>query len=202
MKRAGAIEGNGPEMKIVDISGSNYQDIPDSYFTHSSCKSCLYWETEEASLDSKDREALKRKWFNSAGTIFGPCGKLVYHDGKVVAWAQYAPATSLPNARTYHTYPSEDAYLISCLAVAPGYRQRGIGETLLRAVVDDLRLRGLRAVETFARRGRPNNPSGPVEFYLKQGFKVKADDEFLPLLRLDLQQVPIRKRSIVDLSRN
>lgn len=61
---------------------------------------------------------------------------------------------------------------------------------------------GLRAVETFARRGSPNNPSGPLEFYLKQGFKVKADDEFLPLLRLDLQQAPIRNRSIVDLSRD
>ncbi len=76
MKRAGAIEGSGPEMKIVDISGANYQDIPDSYFTHSNCKSCLYWEMEEAPADQGNKETLKRKWFNDVGIVFGPCGKL------------------------------------------------------------------------------------------------------------------------------
>ena len=123
------------------------------------------------------RQDRRLRLFNSVGIIFGPCGKPVYHNARVVAWDQYAPATCFPKARTYHAHPSEDAYLISCLAVAPEYRQRRIGETLLRAGVDDLRLR---AVETFARRGSPNNPSGPIELYLKHGFKVKTDDEFLP----------------------
>jgi hypothetical protein len=49
-----------------------------------------------------------------------------------------------------------------------------------------LRKRGVKAVETFARKNNPNNPSGPVEFYLKNGFRVLRDDPEFPLMRLEL----------------
>ncbi len=150
---------------------------------------------------SPDGEVLKRTWFNRAGSIFGPCGKLLYLDGKVVAWAQYAPASCFPHAQAYHTFPSQDAYLITCLAVAPSHRNKGYGEMLLKSVIDDLRLRGVKAVETFARRGSPDNPSGPVEFYLKKGFRITADDGKFPLLRFELRQPTVEYASIVNLSR-
>lgn len=41
-------------------------------------------------------------------------------------------------------------------------------------------------METFARKGNAENPSGPVEFYLRHGFTVQRDDPEFPLLRLDL----------------
>ncbi len=44
----------------------------------------------------------------------------------------------------------------------------------------------MKALETFARRGDPENPSGPVDFYLTNGFKVRNDDLEFPLMRLDL----------------
>ncbi len=192
------------EFKVVDVSGVNYGDIPDDYFTHSSCRSCLYWEETQGSKgrDPEERERFKRKWFNNASLVFGSCGKLVYHDGRVVAWAQYAPASTLAGAATHHSYPSEDAYLITCLAVAPDWRGRGLGKTLLKAIVEELQLRGVRAVETFARKGGSNNPSGPVELYLQEGFKVKADDKLFPLLRLDLPHVHGLNRSLADFSRD
>jgi hypothetical protein len=46
--------------------------------------------------------------------------------------------------------------------------------------------RGFEAVETFARKNNPNNPSGPVEFYLKNGFRVLRDDPEFPLMKLEL----------------
>lgn len=180
-----------PGTRIVDVSGSNYQDIPD--FGPISCRSCLRWEMGNGSGHGPggDREALKRNWFNGVNFVYGPCGKLVYHNGKVVAWAQYAPANCFPKSGAYHSYPSQDAYLITCLVVAPKYRRRGFGEMLLRAIIEDLRGRGLKAVETFAMKNGENNPSGPVELYRSAGFKTEADDEHLPLLRLELQEIPV-----------
>jgi ribosomal protein S18 acetylase RimI-like enzyme len=190
-------------LRIVDITGAHYGDIPDDYFSHSSCKSCLFWENGNASepQTTEEREAEKRRWFNSINLVFGPSGKIAYQDGVVVGWAQYAPASCFPKVSTYYAYPSEDAYLITCLAVKPEYRHRGIGEFLLKAVIEDLRARGLKAVETFARKGSPSNPSGPVELYLKAGFKTKTEDEFLPLLRLELNKGSIENMSAQSFSR-
>jgi hypothetical protein len=49
-----------------------------------------------------------------------------------------------------------------------------------------LRKRGIKAVETFTRKRKANNPSGPVEFYLRNGFRIHKDDIVFPLVRLDL----------------
>ena len=187
----------------MDINGSDYADIPDDYFTHSSCISCLYWENGSTSKAQKteEKEAEKRRWFNRISLVFGPSGKLAYQNGIVVGWAQYAPRSCFPKASAYHTTPSDDAYLISCLAIRPEYRHRGIGEILLRAIIDYLRARGLKAVETFARKENANNPSGPVELYLKAGFRTKSDDEFIPLLRLELDKAPTQNMSIQSFSR-
>jgi len=77
--------------------------------------------------------------------------------------------------------------LISCLFIAQKeYRGRGLGKQLLQSIIEDLRKRGVKAVETFARKNNPNNPSGPVEFYLKNGFKIHRDDPEYPLMRLEL----------------
>ena len=58
---------------------------------------------------------------------------------------------------------------------------------LLDSIVADLKKQGFKVIETFTRRGSTNNPSGPVELYLKRGFYIKneANPDF-PLVRLDL----------------
>lgn len=185
-------EKNG-EIRIENVSGSNYHDIPDADFGFD-CKSCLYWEMEwgQSIHTVPEPEAAKRQWFTSSSTLYGPCGKIAYDGDKVVAWAQYAPATCFPRAGGYHARPSSDAYLITCLAVTPSYRNQGVGSTLLSSIVQDLRERGVTAVETFAKKSGSNNPSGSVGLYLNQGFIVKADDPELPLLRLDIQPLPSR----------
>ena len=66
-------------------------------------------------------------------------------------------------------------------------RRKSLGEKLLESVIADLKKRGFKATETYARRGSSNNPSGPVEFYLKNGFHI--EDEKNPhfvIVRLDL----------------
>lgn len=61
-----------------------------------------------------------------------------------------------------------------------------MGSRLLKEILAELRQRGAYAVETFAREGIADNPSGSVEFYLRYGFTVFCDDAEFPLLRLVL----------------
>jgi len=58
---------------------------------------------------------------------------------------------------------------------------------LLESIILDLKKRGFKAIETFARKGASNNPSGPVKLYFKKGFRIKdeTNPEF-PLVRLEL----------------
>ena len=57
---------------------------------------------------------------------------------------------------------------------------------MLENLIAELRGRGFKAVETFARKSSQNNPSGPLELYLKHGFKIKTDRNDFPLVRLEL----------------
>ena len=181
---------------IEDITESNLKDLP------APCRGCIYWEfpkefdrAREEKTEAQKRlefEEKKRQWFIQTMREFGTCGKIVYREGNPVAYAQFAPSARLPNTRHYESQPvgrqEEGVVFISCLYVADeALRGRGLGEALLQNIIDDLKRRGFKAVETFARRGNSENPSGPFEFYMKKGFHVKneTNPEF-PLVRLDL----------------
>lgn len=179
--------------EIVDLTEENLRDVPEWPAHPFSCKYCIYWEYPEECVDpvTKRKEemfAKKLAWLRRTLKDFGDCGKLLYVDGKGVGYAQYAPPGHLPNSAEYDSGPpSDDAVLIACLFVAQEqYRGKGLGSKLLCSIVATLRGRGLKAIETFGRKGDPGNPSGPVEFYLRNGFKVHKDDKEFPLLRLDL----------------
>jgi hypothetical protein len=57
---------------------------------------------------------------------------------------------------------------------------------MLEKLVENLKQQEFKAVETFARKGSDNNPSGPLRFYLKHGFKVISDKDEFPLVRLEI----------------
>ncbi len=179
------------EVDVEDIRKANLKDIPES------CRGCVYWEFPEDFEKAKDEpqrksefEAKKREWFEKTLEEFGTCGKIVYYDGKPIAYAQYAPSKCLPNINEYESKPvgklEDGAIFLSCLYISDEtMRGKGIGEMLLQNIVDDLRRRGFKSIETFARRSQADNPSGPMEFYLKNGFhtKDKTNPDF-PLIRL------------------
>jgi len=181
------------EVDVEDIRKGNLKDIPES------CRGCVYWEFPEDFGKGKDEpqrklefETKKREWFEKTLDEFGTCGKIVYHNSKPIAYAQYASSTRLPNVNHYESKPvgklEEGVVFLSCLYVADEtMRGSGIGEMLLQNIIEDLRRRGFKAIETFARRSEANNPSGPMEFYIKNGFHIKdkTNSEF-PLMRLFL----------------
>jgi GNAT superfamily N-acetyltransferase len=181
---------------IADITEANLADIPES------CRACIYWEFPEDFDKAKEQKAeverrweferRKQEWFINAIREFGTCGKIAYYKGRPVAYAQFAPSERLPNTAHYNSHPvgtsEEGVVFLSCLYVADKeLRGKGLGKTLLRKIIADVKKRGFKAVETFARRGNSDNPSGSLEFYIKNGFTVKdeTNPEF-PLVKISL----------------
>ncbi len=184
------------EVDIEDITEHNLSDIPES------CQGCVYWECPaEFAQAKKDNTLAQRKaefqqkkhdWFIKTRQEFGTCGKIVYYEGEPVAYAQYAHADFLPNVSSYNSTVvgkrEKGVVFIACLYVNDkAMRGRGLGEALLKTIVQELKYREFKAIETFARRGNPEHPSGPLEFYLRNGFivKNKSNPEF-PLVTLYL----------------
>jgi GNAT superfamily N-acetyltransferase len=175
---------------VASHEGSNKEyyteslrDIPEN------CRNCIYWEYPEDFEKTRPMEQSKKPqfceekkngWFLETLKEFGNFGKIVYHKNKPVGYAQYAPFTRLPQAKNYESKRlgkfEEGVIFLSCLYIPnKSMRRKGVGTKLLKHVVNDLKKRGFKAVETFARKGSSNNPSGPVELYLKEGFYVKEE---------------------------
>lgn len=182
--------------KIADITEANLADIPES------CKACIYWEFPDEFDKAKEQKARlerrsefeqkKHEWFVNTVREFGTCGKITYYKDRPVAYAQFAPSDRLPNTAHYESHPvgklEEGVIFLSCLYVVDKtLRGKGLGKKLLRNIINDARKRGFKAVETFARRGNSDNPSGFLEFYIRNGFTIKdqTNPEF-PLVRIFL----------------
>ena len=173
-------------VRIKDISKQNLGDIP------SPCRNCIYWEFPEIFSRVSRAEAFdyKKRWFIKALNIFGTCGKILYVDSIPVAYAQFAPYHMLPQTKSYDDYQAEkNDIFLSCLFICEAkYRRMGLGSKLLKDIVSDLKIRGFNRIETFARRGSANNPSGSLEFYLKHGFEIKKElDRDFILVTLNLK---------------
>ncbi len=102
-------------------------------------------------------------------------GYLGYVAGAPVGWMQAGPRDEMPKiAATMHVEPNPDVWAVSCFLVLDGYRGQGIGRRLFGAVLDDLRSRGVGAVEGYPRRGVGHRPqalwTGPEALYVDDGF--------------------------------
>ncbi len=182
------------QVSVVDISRENVSEIPNP------CRTCLYWE--DPTIDESDkkrseaenirREAKKAAWFHETFREFGGCGKILYVNNKPIGYAQYSTSARLPNIQAYSVKElgteQEGVAFISCLYISDKkFRGIGLGRKLLEQVIADLKQRGLKAVETIARRSSANNPSGPVELFLDRGFRIKEEiDSDFALVGLDL----------------
>jgi len=182
-------------MKIViaNLTEDNLRDTPNWEAPPFSCRYCIYWEYAEGRVDpaAETQDSIIRKkidWLRRTNDQFGNCAKIAFADGVAAGYAQYGPPEFFPNTASYPAGPaSPEAVFISCLFVPQNrFRRLGLGSQLLNAILDELRQSGIQAVETFARKGRADNPSGPVEFYLKHGFRTYRDDAEFPLLHLVL----------------
>ena len=178
------------KVEVREVTESSVDEIPGI------CKQCLYWSFPEKFRKTGGahpiHRALKKDWIIQTQREFGSCGKILYYDNVPVGYVEYGPSDRFPQIKTYKSKPigniEDGVVFLSCLFIADkNLRGKKLGKKLLESVIADLKRRGFKAIETYARRGSSNNPSGPVEFYLESGFDIKdeSDPEFL-IVRLSL----------------
>jgi len=183
-------------VEIRDIDEQSFKDLLPE------CGSCLYWESpEKFGKDEKgnprvtkdEATEIKRDWFKRTSGMLGSCGKILYVDGKAAGYAQYAPPHLFEKVTEYTRElfsPSPDGILVSCLYIQAGYQGKGLGTRLLQAVIEDLKERGHKILETYSRDDSANNCSGPTVLYQGNSFKPlktkKWGDGTFSLMRLEL----------------
>lgn len=179
-------------IKISYLGEQNLNDLPEWKSFPYSCTYCRYWQFphEPKTNDKNERQKStdkRRQWLEDVKHECGECGIIISVDQKPIGFAQYAPPKFFSTVVHYPIIPSPDAIFISCLFIfEKKHRNQGFGTVLLNAILEDLEKRHIKTVETIARKNNPENPSGPVEFYLKNKFIIYKDDKEFPLVRLEL----------------
>jgi len=112
-------------------------------------------------------------------------------DGNAVGYAQFGLPAFFKGLTLYRNskYLDSSALFISCLYIVDEYRGLGLGKELLRSIIHEVSKKRISSIETIARRDSSENPSGPLEFYLANGFYIKKDDFEYPIVRLETKSV-------------
>jgi len=174
------------------VSCQNLRDLPTFRLFPFSCRYCVYWESTDdfdEKIGKEKAQQLKSDWFSEVSKEFGDCGVIAYLDDEPIGFAQFALPKFFARVQQYEAGPpSLDSVFLACLYIPNReLRGKGFGKSMLDFVLSNLQKRGYVAIETFARRGLESNPTGPLEFYLKQGFSVKRNSHEFPLVRKELR---------------
>ena len=103
-----------------------------------------------------------------------------------------------PKLKEFKVYPPDsNSIFLACMFIESQYQDFGIGERLLISVEKDMIKQGKKSLETIAKRQNDNISETeyenlhliPFKFLIKNGFFIKKNDEYFPLLRLDLSVI-------------
>jgi len=110
----------------------------------------------------------------------------------------YGSPYLFPKLKEFKVFPPDSSSIfIACMFVEPPYQDFGVGERLLLSVEKDMLKQGKKSLETIAKRQNDDIPEIeyedlhliPFKFLIKNGFFIKKNDEYFPLLRLDLSAI-------------
>lgn len=173
---------------------------------------CVYWQTDGQDDVSRakagDPAFEKEAWISRVSLEWGVCGQQARDGERAAAAAFYAPPAMVPRAECFPTSPvGSDAILLAGLTEEQG-APAGVATALLGEVIDDLRGRGVRAIEAFGLTsgdtGRITSRDGcgaescvtPTDFLIEHGFTVVAEHDVHPRLRLDIDSDHLWKADI------
>lgn len=117
-------------------------------------------------------------------------GYLLYRDGVPLGWCQAGPRDRLGKLVTqYRLEPEPGVWAVTCMAIQPEARGKGLARHLLAEVLADLPGRGARAVEAFPKEGAAREPGdlwrGPETLFREAGFLRVRETPAGPIYRLD-----------------
>ncbi len=168
--------------RLVSLTGDNVTDLP------ATCRSCVFWEAGHRRPDTTG----KCDWLSAVLLDWGSCGRLLYVDGQLAAFAVYAPPRYVAlGASPAAGGAGEDAVLLMTARVMPQFASTGLGRVLIQAVAKDLmRRKDVRAIEVIGdAQGHEHFCVVPARFLTAVGFKTVQPHPRYPRLRLDLRSV-------------
>lgn len=137
--------------RIMPLDLNAFDDLP----THS--HNCVFWETERSVSDG-DKNCYdafeKEAWISSVLLQWGVCGQILIRDGRAVGTCLYGPPNDIPRDKLIPAGPaSADAILLSHVYIEDESRSMMSYVSLINAVIQDLKSRGVRAIEAYGRQG-------------------------------------------------
>jgi len=177
------------KIEIKDVTRDNFNDIPNPS-SRVNCKSCDYWE---GGLSVPGSDALvKEENKKSRIRLELVHAKMLSVDGKVVGYSQYGTLSSFPHClawrRQFKTPVSEDTFIVTCVSIQREFRGRGLASLLLASIVNELKSKGVKAIEACVQRPYSEKFSmGPERLYMKCGFTLFEELPHLSLMRLVLR---------------
>ncbi|PKK82866.1 MAG: hypothetical protein CVT49_11795 [candidate division Zixibacteria bacterium HGW-Zixibacteria-1] len=118
-------------------------------------------------------------------------GYLMYDGDEPIGWCQAGPRDRLVKLITEYRLPYDsDIWAITCFFIITKYRDIGLGQHMLKEILEDLRKKGVRYVQGFPRRGKNLKVddlwTGPENFFVNAGFNLERDDPNYPIYGLKL----------------
>ncbi len=177
-------------LRFFDKAFSDFPDWADCY--------CGFYDTSgsdwDATAGAEHRAARSERISNGTAQ-----GLLAYIGDEPVGWCNAQPRANFGNMRSYRvalTDPDEPVGSIMCFLVRPEHRGKGVSTALLNAACDKFHRDGLRVAEGYPttdlskRFGdipwAEGNYKGPLNMYLKNGFKIHRQLERFAIVRKQL----------------
>ncbi len=117
-------------------------------------------------------------------------GYLAYHKGRVVGWCNANKRLNFQLLnKTYELVDPEHARICSivCFLVHPDFRRHGIMQQILDQITSDYTALQYEYIEAYPRQGELSTEKlyhGPIEFYMRNGFRmVKEFEEYTAVRR-------------------
>lgn len=137
--------------RIIPLDLDELENLPE----HS--RNCVFWETErdicngdEDCCDSFEKEA----WISNVLLEWGVCGQILIRDSRPVGACLYGPPNYIPRDKLIPAGPaSADAILLSHVYIQDDSRTMMSYVSLINAAIQDLKSRGVRAIEAYGRQG-------------------------------------------------
>ena len=168
-----------------------------SDFPHWAGCYCGFYDTPGNNWDATAKAGPEHRVARSERISNGRAqGLLAYVHDEPVGWCNAQPRANFANMRSYRvavTDPDEPVGSIMCFLVAPDHRGKGVCTTLLNAACDKFHRDGLEVAEGYpttspSKRSweipwAEENYKGPLNVYLKNGFKIHRQLERFAIVR-------------------
>lgn len=162
------------------------ETVPDFYQVN--CKSndlgwcnCVAWWCGWKEFEGRtaDQNRLHREKLFQEGQYDG---YLLYENGEPIGWSQCGPARRLEKlCETYKLDSESEAWAVTCFAIVPSARKRGLSKMFLQLMVDDMKSLGVRHILGFPVRDSKDPWTGPEATFKATGFVLEKDDVSIPV---------------------